>query len=162
MSNLTDKIENAWKKLLPNISRDYYQRHRKEGDYTEKIPDDICKELQFLGIIEAGEYALAQDYILSQKERWVNDIDEHFTHYVPKTIQGLWPQLIDGFDKAYILSCLADPEGKEKFAGTVFEAVFDRLMFDETYEDDELKEIESYILSKKDKWLQEAKAYHKL
>lgn len=162
MSSLTDKIEKAWKDLLPNISWEYYRRIRQETDYAEKTLEEIFKELQFLGILNADEYTPAQQYILSQKERWVKDIDAYFSS--PQRITDhLWPQLIDGFSKKCIERCLTDPEGEEKFAGTVFEAVFDRLIFyGGEYEDDKLKEVESYIFSKKDKWLKEAKAYHKL
>ncbi len=161
MSSLTDKIENAWKELLPNISRDHYQKHRKDTDYAEKTPENIFKELQFLGIINEYENIPAQQYILSQKERWVKDIDAYFSS--PERIADhLWPELIDGFSKECIERCLTDPNGEENFAGTVFEAVYDRLFFDDTYGDDEMEEIKAYVLSKKEKWLQEAKAYHKL
>lgn len=161
MSHLIEKIEKAWKDLLPNISREYYQRIRQETDYAERISQEIFREIELVYVIEQKEYTTAYHYILSQKERWVKDIDAYFSS--PQRIADhLWPELIDGFSKECIERCLTDPNGDEKFAGTVFEAVYDRLFFDDTYGDDEMEEIEAYVLSKKERWLQEARKYHKL
>lgn len=164
MQPLADEIEKTWQEiLLPGMSREYYRKHQQESDYKKKFIDDVIKELQFLGIVTTESEREANQYIHSQRERLLTEVDNHFAYFLIRKVELLWPQLIDGFDYMYISRCLTDSEGEEKFAGSVFEAIFDRIMFDDNvYEDIELKEIESYVLSKKDKWLLDAKAYHKL
>ncbi len=160
---LADKIEQAWKEFLPNINRTYHLEHYNDVEYADDTGKDFLKELVFLNKIQEEEYTVAYHYILSKKERWIKEIGDFFSAFVPRKVEGLWPQLVSGFTRPYIQRCLVDPDGKEKFAGALFEALFDRLMCEgDDYVDKELQEMQSYILDNKSRWLPEAKAYHKL
>lgn len=163
MPTLTERINTALTHtILPSICQELCYRLQTDNEFKGNFAREIFKEVVLAGIINEAEYTAALLYLSDQQERLAKEAFEFSVASIQNKVDFLWQQVVPGFRTPYIQRCLIAPDGEEKFAGSVFEAIFDQLFFDETYTEQDLLQIKKYIAENKRKWLTDARTYHKL